>query len=143
MSPTDRRIGFGGGGIVTATIDGGPERGGCDGRTGAGGGTEPELRVIAGGAFEGVGGIGGGTGGTQADVPMGYGAGGSVYLVGKPGGPGKGTYGWGGAAGTIAWVDPTRHVRGTVMVNYFPAERWPLRRDVPAALARDFANIPR
>ena len=37
---------------------------------------------------------------------MGFGAGGSVYLADVPGGAGKGTYGWGGAAGTIAWVDP-------------------------------------
>jgi CubicO group peptidase (beta-lactamase class C family) len=34
--------------------------------------------------------------------------GGSVTLADTPGGPGKGTYGWGGAAGTIAYVDPTR-----------------------------------
>jgi CubicO group peptidase (beta-lactamase class C family) len=86
-------------------------------------------------------GIGGGTGGTQAAVPMGYGAGGSVYLADRPGGPGKGTYGWGGAAGTIAWVDPGRGTRATIMVNYFPAERWPLRSEVPAALARDAMRL--
>ncbi|HEX8387600.1 MAG TPA: serine hydrolase domain-containing protein [Sphingomonas sp.] len=87
-------------------------------------------------------GIGGGTGGTQgAGAEMGYGAGGSVYLASKPGGPGKGTYGWGGAAGTIAYVDPENGVRGTVMVNYFPAERWPLRQEIPPALARDFARL--
>ena len=83
------------------------------------------------------GGIGGGPGG----APMGYGAGGSVSLVDRPGGPGKGTYGWGGAAGTIAWVDPVRRSRGIVMVNYFPAERWPLRRDVGVALARDTMRL--
>ena len=89
------------------------------------------------------GGIGGGTGGTQGSVPMGFGAGGSVYLADKPGGPGKGTYGWGGAAGTIAWVNPVRHARGTVMVNYFPAERWPTRMEIPAALAKDAARLGR
>lgn len=88
--------------------------------------------------FEGV---GGGTGGTQAQVPMGYGAGGSVYLADNPAGASKGTYGWGGAAGTIAWVDPTRKMRGTVMVNYFPAEKWPLRQEVPAALLKDAARM--
>jgi CubicO group peptidase (beta-lactamase class C family) len=87
--------------------------------------------------FEGVGGT---TGGTEAAVPMGYGAGGSVYLADKPGGASKGTYGWGGAAGTIAWVDPVRHMRGTVMVNYFPADKWPLRQQVPAALVQDFTR---
>jgi CubicO group peptidase (beta-lactamase class C family) len=74
-------------------------------------------------------------------APMGFGAGGSVYLEDRPGGASKGTYGWGGAAGTIAWVDPVRMVRGTVMVNYFPAERWPLRQDVSAALFRDAARL--
>ena len=78
-------------------------------------------------------GVGGATGGTQGP-PMGYGAGGSVYLADVPGGASKGTYGWGGAAGTIAWVDPVRKVRGTVMVNYFPADRWPVRADVVKAL---------
>ena len=91
---------------------------------------------------EGVtfGGIGGGTGGTPAAPAMGYGAGGSVSLADRPG-LGKGTYGWGGAAGTFAWVDPANRARGTVMVNYFPAERWPLRQEVGAALARDAARL--
>ena len=40
------------------------------------------------------------TGGTTST--QGFGAGGSVALVDTPGGPGKGTYGWGGAAGTCA-----------------------------------------
>ncbi len=88
------------------------------------------------------GGIGGGTGGTNSDAAMGFGAGGSVYLADGPGGfPSKGTYGWGGAAGTIAFVDPVRKVRGTVMVNYFPADRYPVRQEVAAALARDAARL--
>lgn len=90
------------------------------------------------------GGIGGGTGGTTAPVPMGFGAGGSVYLADGPGGfPGKGTYGWGGAAGTIAFVDPARKFRATVMVNYFPAERWPLRAEIAQALGKDAARLGR
>jgi len=68
---------------------------------------------------------------------MGYGAGGSVYLEDKPGGGAKGTYGWGGAAGTIAWVDPARRVRGVVMVNYFPAEQWGMRKAAVATLMTD------
>ena len=55
----------------------------------------------------------------ESGVPMGFGAGGSVYLADRPGGPAKGSYGWGGAAGTIAWVDPAHKVRGTVMINLF------------------------
>ena len=84
-----------------------------------------------------------GTGGTNAPVPLGFGAGGSVYLADKPGGPSKGTYGWGGAAGTIAWVDPVKHIRGTVMVNYFPSDQWPTRADIPAALFKDYARLQR
>ncbi len=106
---------------------------------------KPETAALAmsnllpkGVTFEG---IGGGTGGTAAAVPMGFGAGGSVYLADKPGGASKGTYGWGGAAGTVAWVDPVRHARGTIMVNYFPADKWPLREEVPAALVKDFARF--
>jgi CubicO group peptidase (beta-lactamase class C family) len=86
------------------------------------------------------GGIGGGTGGAMS-AKMGFGAGGSVYLEDVPGGASKGTYGWGGAAGTIAWVDPVKKVRGTVMVQYFPAEKWGLRQSVPAALARDAMRL--
>jgi CubicO group peptidase (beta-lactamase class C family) len=88
------------------------------------------------------GGIGGGTGGTTASVALGFGAGGSVYLADGPGGvPSKGTYGWGGAAGTIAYVDPNRRIRGTVMVNYFPSDKWPVRAESVAALARDAARL--
>lgn len=86
------------------------------------------------------GGVSGSTGGAAGEAAMGFGAGGSVTLTDTPGGPGKGTYGWGGAAGTIAYVDPTRHVRGTVMVNYFPADRYPLRRDLAATLYQDLGR---
>lgn len=71
---------------------------------------------------------------------LGYGAGGSVYLEDVPGGASAGTYGWGGAAGTFAWVDPARRVRGVVMVNYFPADKWPLRREAVATVYRDMAQ---
>lgn len=87
------------------------------------------------------GGVAASTGGTNAEVPMGYGAGGSVLLADQPGGAGKGTYGWGGAAGTVAFVDPSRGVRGTIMVNYFPSNRYPLREQVLGALARDAARL--
>ncbi|SEJ56658.1 CubicO group peptidase, beta-lactamase class C family [Sphingomonas sp. OV641] len=87
------------------------------------------------------GGLGDGTGGVMS-ARMGFGAGGSVYLENAPGGvPSKGTFGWGGAAGTIAWVDPVRKMRGTVMVQYFPDDKWPVRRNVSAALARDMQRL--
>lgn len=89
-------------------------------------------------------GVRGATGGTAAAVPMGFGAGGSVYLADAPGGfPSKGTFGWGGAAGTVAFVDPAKKVRATVMVNYFPADRFPIRQEVVAALGRDLTRVGR
>ena len=90
------------------------------------------------------GGIGGGTGGTTGAALMGFGAGGAVDLADAPGGfPSKGTYGWGGAAGTIGFVDPARRFRATVMVNYFPAERWPLRQEIARTLGEDAARLQR
>ena len=88
------------------------------------------------------GGVAGNTGGTRGSVPMGYGAGGSVYLADGPAGvPSKGTYGWGGAAGTVAFVDPVKRIRGTIMVNYFPADRWPVREQTVAAFASDVTRL--
>jgi CubicO group peptidase (beta-lactamase class C family) len=81
--------------------------------------------------FPGAGAFAGGT-----PEREGFGAGGSVRLTDKPGGPAKGTYGWGGAAGTLGWVDPVRRVRGTVMINTLPP-RVPLSDDIGAALLRD------
>ncbi len=72
-------------------------------------------------------------------VPMGFGAGGSVFLADQPGGAGAGTYGWSGAAGTFAWVDPKNQVRATMMVNILLAElglKVPVRTAVYADLAK-------
>lgn len=88
-------------------------------------------------------GVDGDTGGTNAPATMGFGAGGSVTLVDTPGGPAKGTYGWGGAAGTYAWVDPARKARGVVMVNYFPATKWPIRAETGRAIMADVARFRR
>ncbi|QBM74423.1 class A beta-lactamase-related serine hydrolase [Sphingomonas sp. AAP5] len=77
------------------------------------------------------------TGGTTN--AQGFGAGGSVTLNDTPGGPAKGTYGWGGAAGTIAWVDPVNQVRATIMVNYLPGDKWPLRVESTKAVYADLA----
>src|SRR3569623_516908 len=84
----------------------------------------------------------GNTGGTMAPR-MGFGAGGSVILEDKADSVGAGTYGRGGAAGTIAWVNPVKKLRGTVMVNYFPGEKWPLRADTVKALRADMARYAR
>ncbi|WP_066816348.1 serine hydrolase domain-containing protein [Sphingomonas mali] len=72
---------------------------------------------------------------TTAKTPAtGFGAGGSLYLTDAPNGVHAGTYGWFGAAGTIAFIDPKQHLRVTVMVNYFPPKAWPLYEDVVRAL---------
>jgi CubicO group peptidase (beta-lactamase class C family) len=44
---------------------------------------------------------------------QGFGAGGRVTIKSGPNGEGVGTYGWGGAASTIAWVDRTRKIRAS------------------------------
>ena len=81
----------------------------------------------------------GGTGGTMGRR-MGFGAGGSLILEDRDDSMGTGTYGWGGAAGTIAWVNPVKKLRGTVMVNYFPGEKWPVRGETVKALKTDLAR---
>jgi CubicO group peptidase (beta-lactamase class C family) len=75
-----------------------------------------------------------GTGTPDTAVAEGFGAGGWVYTRDVPGGVRAGTYGWFGAAGTVAFIDPAKRLRVTVMVNYFPANKWPLHADVLAAL---------
>ena len=71
-------------------------------------------------------------------VPIGFGAGGSVYLADKPGGPGKGTFGWGGAAGTIGWADPVHKLRGVAMINLFGEVD--LKREASKAIYADLAH---
>lgn len=44
---------------------------------------------------------------------QGFGAGGRVRIAPGPNGEGVGTFGWGGAASTIAWVDRTRGIRAS------------------------------
>ncbi|MEG3123768.1 serine hydrolase domain-containing protein [Sphingomonas sp. GB1N7] len=81
------------------------------------------------------------TGGNTGGPKMGFGAGGSVYLEDFAGGAGKGTYGWGGAAGTVAFVDAGRQARGNVMVNYFPGDTYPIRAEVLPAFLADVARM--
>ena len=60
---------------------------------------------------------------------QGYGAGGRVGL-GNDQGP-IGTYGWGGAAGTVAFVDHVRGFRASGYTQYMPAETYPFQREFP------------
>ena len=84
------------------------------------------------------GGVAATTGGLSAPK-AGFGAGGSVVLEDPANPLAAGTYGWGGAAGSKAWVNPARKYRGTIMVNYFPGEKYPVREDTLKALATDLA----
>jgi CubicO group peptidase (beta-lactamase class C family) len=64
------------------------------------------------------------TSGTFADG-QGFGAGGRVTIKPTPGGAGMGTYGWGGAAATIAFVDPTKGIRASGFAQFMPSEAIP------------------
>jgi CubicO group peptidase (beta-lactamase class C family) len=65
------------------------------------------------------------TKGTFADG-QGFGAGGRVTISAADRlGAGVGTYGWAGAAATIAWVDPTRGFRGCGFAQYMPDQTMP------------------
>lgn len=77
------------------------------------------------------------------DGTAGYGAGGYVLLTDRASGAGRGTYGWGGAANTTAWVDPVRGMRATIMTNIFPPDALPLDQEVGAALRQDLARMRR
>lgn len=82
---------------------------------------------------------GGSTSGAPDGTALGFGAGGFVTLVDTPV-LGRGSYGWSGAANTMAWVDPGRARRGAVMVNFFPYGAYPLRAEIGRALAQDVAG---
>ena len=66
---------------------------------------------------------------------QGFGAGGRVGL-GTDKGP-KGTYGWGGAAGTAAFVDNVRGFRAAGYAQYMPADSYPFQGDFPKLIYQD------
>lgn len=76
------------------------------------------------------------------DTPIaeGFGAGGWVYLADVPHGVRAGTYGWFGAAGTIAFIDPIQKIRVTVMENYFPGNKWPIQNEIIKEIYSDHSN---
>ncbi len=70
-----------------------------------------------------------GTEGTFA-AGAGFGAGGRV----------EGTaYGWGGAAGTAAFADPARGLRGSLFTQYMPSEAYPIQRQFSQIVLKDLA----
>ena len=68
----------------------------------------------------------------------GFGAGGRVGL-----GEQAGTYGWGGAAGTVALVDLRRGFRAGLYTQYMPSEAYPVHRDFPNMVIADLAAMKR
>ncbi len=54
----------------------------------------------------------------------GFGAGGRVGL-----GAQAGTFGWGGAAGTVGFVDTKRKIRATGMAQYMPSDVYPIHAE--------------
>ena len=71
------------------------------------------------------------TDGTFADA-AGFGAGGRV---GK--GANEGVYGWGGAAGTVAFVDPKRKLRAVCMAQYMPSSAYPFHDNFAKWVLKD------
>ncbi len=65
---------------------------------------------------------------------QGFGAGGRVTIAADARGAGLGTFGWGGAAATIAWVDPTRGVRACGFAQYMPDQAMPFTTDFGKAV---------
>ena len=64
---------------------------------------------------------------------------GSLFGAGGRVGTGllAGSYGWGGAAGTLASIMKTQKVRATLMTQYMPAEAYPMVKDFGTALMAD------
>ncbi len=67
---------------------------------------------------------------------QGFGAGGRVGL-----GDQAGTYGWGGAAGTVAFVDMKRGFRATMMTQYMSLTPYPLTGEFNRAVLADLAAM--
>lgn len=65
----------------------------------------------------------------------GFGAGARVYRAGAA--EGEGVYGWGGAAGTVAFVDRRRQLRFGGYANYMPSDTYDFMTRLPQGLLQD------
>ena len=65
---------------------------------------------------------------------QGQGAGGRVTIAPDGRGTGIGTFGWGGAAATIAWVDPVNRIRASGYAQFMPDSSMPWTREFGAAV---------
>ncbi|MEZ5709445.1 MAG: serine hydrolase domain-containing protein [Blastomonas sp.] len=68
-------------------------------------------------------------------VGNGFGAGGRVGL--DQDGKLSGTFGWSGAAGTVAFVDTGRGMRAAAYTQYMPSDSYPFQRDFPRLVYAD------
>lgn len=69
---------------------------------------------------------------------QGFGAGGRVVTTAAPGQL-VGSYGWGGAAGTLASTLPARRFSVVLMTQYMPQQGYPLPAELAGAIAKDLA----
>ena len=60
---------------------------------------------------------------------QGFGAGGRVRITPNGLGEGVGTFGWGGAAATVAWVDPSTKFRASGFAQYMPDSAMPFTKE--------------
>ena len=65
---------------------------------------------------------------------QGFGAGGRVDEK-------MGVYGWGGAAGTVAFVSYSAGLRAGMFTQYMPTDALPLANDFPKAVLADLAAM--
>ena len=74
------------------------------------------------------------TAGTFADG-AGFGAGGRVDK-----GANDGVFGWGGAAGTVAFVYPKRKLRAVMMAQYMPSNVYPFHENFAKWVLQDLGR---
>jgi len=78
------------------------------------------------------------TGGWASHPNLGFGAGGRVVLAQDPGGWSAGVWGWDGAFGTTAWVDPVKRFY-TMMMVQIPKDAYSLEPKFVQAIYKDLA----
>ncbi|HYC98627.1 hypothetical protein [Brevundimonas sp.] len=61
--------------------------------------------------------------------------------VARPGAWNAGEFGWDGAAGTKAWLDPVRNYAAVMMVQFFPWGAVPIAEEVRGAIRADLGIV--
>jgi CubicO group peptidase (beta-lactamase class C family) len=76
--------------------------------------------------------------GVMYEGTQGYGAGGRVVIA--PGGGIPGSFGWGGAAGTLASTAPAQRLSVVLMTQYMPQQAYPLPVEFAQAVMTDISG---